>query len=912
MQPNRPAIPPARIRLFLSYAHEDEDLCEQLEEHLYALKRDGLVDMWEDRHLQAGDAWRRQIIEQLDRSHIILLLVSAKFIRSDFCYEIEMERALARHRKGEAVAIPVILRHCAWRRLPPLASLKALPKDGEPVLSSVWSYPDEAFLDIYEGVYRVVVEKLAQFPQNPDVPRAPIVHYNIPNPSTPFVGRRKDLKKIKKLLLRRDVRLLILHGLGGTGKTRLALRAAESLAGKFRNGVCLVAMEPVTDPDFVPSAIAKALKVQEIRGTPIQESLRQYLERQEILLLLDGFEHLVAATNCLADLLEDCPGVTFLVTSRSSFKIDRIRHLTRAMRVKPLEIPPEDEQISTAGLLEFDSIKLFLQSARTILESQQMGESRLDLNDKNVSVLAEICRYLDGHPLAIELAASHIRRYPISRILTKLQQRSSSDSEEDESGYEQLQAAFTWTYNVLSAGARKLFRRLSVFSSGFTPEAVAGVCDPGDLNIDLGSGLWTLLENDLLHPIDQSGQRFKVPDILKEIGSQFLTQRGETERFRRRHAEYFVKRAEEANEKIRSAQRGDWLERLDAEYANIQAALEWALKEDKADSALRLAGALFWFWNLRARFNEGRTWLEEALRKSTAAEHTAVRARALYAAGGLAFLQGDYDCARSWLEESEKLWRELNDARNLGYTLIVLGMVVLGQRQFELAQAIEEESVKIFREVDDPWGLALSLNDLGNVFRQRDQYLEASKLYHESLSLWQTMNDSWGLPLTLSNLGYLEMQRGNNDVAQKALEEVLEKQQEMRDKWGRGETLRHLADLAARQIRYSEAEELYCESLRLNQEIGRKRFIIGCLLGLAFVAGRTRRAERAARLLGAVDSLRALFNVSETPRDQDIRTVIVKDLQAQFETIRLESLQEEGREMDLSRATEYALEACTH
>jgi non-specific serine/threonine protein kinase len=513
------------------------------------------------------------------------------------------------------------------------------------------------------------------------------------------------------------------------------------------------------------------------------------------------------------------------------------------------------------------------------------------------AAVAEICAGLHGLALAVELVAAQADQF---RSPEALQRLSGLDRQRDP-----LRAAISWIVSLLAPREQKLFSRLSVFPGSFTAEAAEAICcaaeGPG---FDLRQGLESLREKRLLRP--EGGDRCKMPDVLRQLAAEFLEER-ERNQLKRRHFDFFLALVETVEPRLTSAERDGWLERLEAENENLRAALTWSQKRTDSEPGLRLAGALFWFWNLRAYFSEGRRWLEPALKKGRP-KRTAARARALYAAGGLAFLQGDQGTARAWLEESVDLWREVGDPKRLGFALIILGMVAQQENEFETALACEKESVDIFRRLHDEWGLALALNDLGNVHRAMDDHKAAIEHYRLSLPKWRKMNDPWGLPLTLDNLGYLEMLKGDKAAAHRAFREALKVRNRVDDRWGLAETIKYLADLAVRQGEDDEAERLYRESLDLNRKIGRKPLMVGCLAGLAGVALRQGFLREAARLSGAVEALRGPVRPSSKLLDhetyEETWTALRKRSRDSSVLRRARSL---GKKAGLEEITTYAL-----
>jgi predicted ATPase/Tfp pilus assembly protein PilF len=919
--------------IFYSYSHKDEELLEGLQEQLAGLKRREVIIGWHDRKISAGKEWKGEIDKHLESSSVILLLVSPSFLASDYCNDVEVTKAIELHNAGEARVIPVILRPCQWRKSP-LGKLQALPKDGLPVIK--WKHLDDAFMSIAEGIEAAVEELMdtpakvstrsdsqkAEHGSNGKANRAEVpskFFNNLLTPLTRFIGRGSEVSDIKDYLQQKDVRIIVVHGIGGAGKSRLAQQAAATLAEEFRDGICLVLLDRISNPDLVLTTIAQTLGLREVEGIPVDERLKQYLGDKHLLLLLDNFEHVVAAANHITDLLVACPQLKMLLTSRRALNIGGVVNY----RVPPLKLPPKRDYHDAEALSsQYDAVKLFIDRAKVI-------DRDFMVTDDNAPAVAEICVRLDGLPLAIELAAARIDLFSPDEMLKEMAHQLNffvRGRVAWSKRHETMRATIAWSYDLLDKpGEKTLLKRISVFKDGCSMDAAKQVCNAhGNLGIELSEGLQSLLENNLLRRDEAGGgrHRFRMPDMIREYGLERLIEdKDEEAQTRRQHAQYFLALAEKSETKITSAERGNWLELLEDEHANFQAALVWCqTTTGDADVGLRLAGALFWFWNLRAHFSDGRTWLEGALLKNRPPKNTPALAKALYGAGGLAFLQGDYSAARQRLEESVAIWRGLKEERRLAYALVILGMVALSTDDFDTALSSELESVRIFREIKDKWGYALSLNDLGNVYRLKSEYAEAHKHYNQSLELWKEMKETWGLPLTLSNLGFLDLLSGKYATARRSLKKALRIQRKVDDKQGRAATLKYLGDLAVRQgtkrldparrnSAYLEAAKYYSESLMLNREIEHKQFMVAALAGLTIVVGKIGQVEQAAQLFGATDLLRQSFGVPAKDVDQEMYELTLEDVRAQFNNERLfQKARAKGQRMNLDYAITYALD----
>jgi predicted ATPase/transcriptional regulator with XRE-family HTH domain len=637
---------------------------------------------------------------------------------------------------------------------------------------------------------------------------------NLPAQRTSFVGREDDLNGVCDLLLHGNVRLLTLVGPPGIGKTRLGLRVAEKLRERFAHGAFFIPLSSITDPGVVASTVAANLGVRVVLpGTPT-DALSHFLESREVLLLLDNFEHLLPASRLLGELVTHCPGLTVLVTSRTALRI----YGEHQFPVPPLLMP--DQTIASATeLAQFPAVSLFYQRARAVSPA-------FALTNDNTATVAEICRQLDGLPLAIELAAARSKALTPAAILARLGNKAkllTTGGHDLPRRQQTLWGAIDWSYDLLSNVERVLFRRLSVFAGGCALEAIEKVCHlPGDAESDLFEALTSLLDKSLAQRDKGDGgeSRYSMLWTLREYAQQRLAESGEEDAVRRQHALAMLSLAEEAEPHLADPARNPWLTKLDADLDNLRAALAWSLSErGDVHVGLRLAGALHWYWYFRAYITEGRKWLGEVLSKADRSQHTRALAKALYAAGRLAEYYYEGAIAIPFLEESVSIWRELEDKRALAYALVSAG--IIGTQQLDSTRfPLVDEAVSLFRQVGDKWGLAYALDMAGDVAWWQGDVDAAANFKRESLSLYRELDDKWYIGYQMGQNGYIAILQGDYSTARACFDEAMIVDSEVGDRWSMASLLRGLGNVAHLDGDYSKAAILYEESMALYRELG--------------------------------------------------------------------------------------------
>lgn len=647
------------------------------------------------------------------------------------------------------------------------------------------------------------------------VPRI-VVGYHLPAQAAPFVGRTREQAAVRHLL--RRSRLLTLTGTGGIGKTRLALQVAEQLSGTFADGICFVDLAPLADHTLVLKTIAGALSVVEQGIESLVDTLKRVLVPRDMLLLIDNFEHVITAAPLLSALLAAAPRVNMLVTSREPL------HLAgeQEYAVPPLSLPPAGA-VTAQDLADSEAGALFVRRV-------QLAVPHFEATDANAPAIARICLRLDGLPLAIELAAARCKLLSPHALLARLEgatdahpfQALASNARDAPPRQRTLRDTLAWSYNLLDADERRLFRRLGIFAGGCTLQQAERVCDmEPHTALKVGDGIEALVNKSLLrhHETEPGELRLVMLETIREYALECLAVSGERDVLGRRHALACVELAEAAKLHLDGPHQVGWIRRLDVEHANFRAALTWLrTAPGSSDLELRLVVALTQFWQVRGYFSEGRAYVEGAIERS--AGHSAVRAHAYQAAGFLASHYDDFAAARAMVLQSLALYEQLGETRGRAKAIQMLGMLAASERDYARAAEHYGQCLALERSLANQWGIAVALFGLGNVAYLQGDFRRAQALLEDSLALSRALGNGWAIARRLARLGHVALAQRNVELAVARLQASLDTSEEVYDSWGRVMALAGIAGVVSARGSHVDAARLLAATAALLDGMG--------------------------------------------------------------------------------------------
>ena len=647
----------------------------------------------------------------------------------------------------------------------------------------------------------------------------------LPLSLTPLLGREKEVETVTKLLMRFDVRLVTFVGPPGVGKTRLAIQVANEVVGMFAQGAVFLDLAPFREPQEMLAALANTLGIQETSSNSLMSHLIGNLRQKNILLVIDNFEHILSAAPQLVQLLGNSPQVKALITSREALRVTGEREFS----VLPLPLPQKGEAdtvLESSQLIDYAAIQLFAQRAQAV-------DHEFQLTLENLNAIAEICRRLDGLPLAIELAAARSRILSPQAMLTQFDRRldwvARGTRDSSSTSRQTLRGAIEWSYNILSEAERALLRRLAVFSDGWTTNAAEAVCgwEAPDANPVLSRAevldlLIQLVDKSLVLTEKQEHEtRFRFLETIHDFTLEKLKSSGEEVQTRNRHLAYYADFAEQMERHIDGFDQIEWALAGDQEHNNLRAALEWGLHpQAELSDALRLAASVSMFWIARSYFREGFERLTLYLNCVTESDQQPLRAKILLRVGAMANYMFDFATGRKLCEEAILLARPLGEKRSLASALFYLGEILLNLGQYQEAHTAFEESISLCWEENYPSQLSMSLTSLGMLLGRQGDYARAQSTLEEALAIASRTNDLWGKSHALLSLGAINRYHNHYDAAINYLERSLEMTLKIGDRHSEGVSYSNLAILYMIKEQYAKAGRAAEKAFAVFQTIG--------------------------------------------------------------------------------------------
>lgn len=788
-------------------------------------------------------------------------------------------------------------------------------------------------------VRRLIEEEIALRALPTPAAREREVPNNLPAPITDFIGRDRQKSEVATLLS--GHRLVTLTGVGGGGKTRLAIEVARSLLASAPDGLWFVELAALASGDLVAGAISAVLKLRDEAGVSPEAAIVKAIGSKKVILLLDNCELLLDAVSKLtASLLASCPELTILATSREALAMTG----EAAYHVPSLAVPSSDAGVSLQDLSANESIRLFASRAAAVSPS-------FTVTKENAAAIVQICRHLDGIPLALELAAARVKVLPPDEIARRLTDRFrllTTSTRTALPRHQTLRALIDWSYDHLEDRDQRLLRRLCLFAGGWTLDAAEEICaGDGIEDWEVLDGLTSLVDKSLVEIDAEGGQgtgkpRYRMLETIREYAHARLVELQEGAEVLDRHRSYFVALAEQLAPGLTGPDQGTHLRRLSAEHENLRLALDMcAAPGVDADLGWRLAGALGRYWFMRGHWNEGRREYARLMELPIETRSTAAAANALSWAGNLAKLQTDLPHARSLLEESLTIRRKLGDPSGIASSLNNLGNVLKDQGEIDRALALYEESLELQRSVGNKPGVAIAHNSLGILSNMRGD-LQAARAHHleslrlrrelgdrsnaaaslvnlgviaeaqadpmaameyleEGLGILRELGDRWGAAAASSNLGRLADARGDRPKARDFFEQALAVFRELGDRRGAGSALNDLARVLEAEGEPERARELLRESLTIFHELGERRSTLALLDALGRLEAEVDPSGGAV-LLAAAEALREALGVLPAPEDRERLGQAVDMLRGSMGEAEFEAAWQLGRGLDIEEA----------
>ena len=725
--------------------------------------------------------------------------------------------------------------------------------------------------------------------------------HNIPIDLTSFIGRENEVQQVREIL--EGTRLLTLTGVGGTGKTRLALQAARGLLGNFMDGVWVVELSTIFDTNQVVGAIMNVLNIRDQPNRSLMDSLVDYLRPRELLLILDNCEHLISSCAAMtAQLLSACPDLKIMATSRESMGVAG----EQTFHVPSMQLPEIREDSDLEKIWGAESMQLFKDRVTSVVHDFTPDTAQ-------TRAAAKICTRLDGIPLAIELAAARARIMPLEEISTRLSDRFrllTGGSRSAMPRQQTLEALVDWSHDLLNEEEKILLRRLSIFMGGWTLQEAEVVCSEGALKKEGILDILTHLVDKSLINVDLQAEeaRYGMLETIRQYARNKLIQSGEIEEYRNRHLNYFADLSATIGPELWRSEQVTWMDRLETEHDNLRTALEWSMCEgcekEHVIAGMRIATSIFIFWLVRGYWSEGLQWMQKLYElPSIKTIDENVKTRLIYSIGFMIKEIGDIHSARDYFKEALELSQEKDDTYSQAYALLGLGESGMIERFIDDADDYIEQSLKLFRMLDDKIGIAIALSRQGALALDKKGYEEARAYYlenlsicreighvlgiagtlealgrietyyggkkelgrqylEESLDIFRQSKDKSGIAGALSAIGYADLNNEDLESSREKYEEVLRINRELRSSPGVGSALIALGEISRSYGDHTAARDYYEEALHLNQDLGQIGIVMVVAHNLGYVAKQQKDMEK------ALDYFRYSLNLAQ---DRSVR-----------------------------------------
>ena len=661
---------------------------------------------------------------------------------------------------------------------------------------------------------------------------------NLPVQLTSYIGRENVFEKVKEMIGK--THLLTILGPGGGGKTRLATQIAADLIDEFENGVFITELAPISNPSMIIQNIITSVGIKEESGQSMYNSLLDYLRDKEMLIILDNCEHLInECAELTENLLINCKKLKLIATSREALNCSG----EQIFKIPMMSVPSNLKELSADDLYKFESTHLFLERAYSV-------NPNFKLSKENSIIIAEICRHLDGIPLAIELAAAGSKFLSVENIRDRLDDRFKLLTGGKRTAlpkHKTLKAMIDWSYELLSEKEKLLWERLSVFKGGCDLEAAEEICSDEKIKkseiLDLLAGL---AEKSIIN-YNLSNNRYSILETIKKYGEEKLKDNNGYDDFSKKHLNYYYEYSKKAESKLLGSEILLWLEKLEADHLNFQSAIEWSVKNSETEKGAGLAVALRNFWELRGYHSTGRK-LYTMILGNPGELSKPLSGKVYLHSAKFAWFKGDYDQARNYYNESLAISNELGDKLSIASALTGLGNIEYNLNNYKSAREYYEASLNLRRETGDRYSIARSLNNLGNLAFRRYEYEESEKYYKEYFDLSTQMNDKRGISSALHNLGSLEFEKGDFEKGKIYTEQSLEIRKELGDKVGIAELIYNLGKVFSLQNNYEESKKYFQECISIYRDLGHSENIANALYSLGYLESSAGNYQQAADL----------------------------------------------------------------